>query len=130
MPEEDRQKVRVRIGLERGIAGRFARMAAMYDVRESYLVELAVWLGLPEVESRMELRLPAERRRLRQLDEILGEGGRPSAAGTAPAVDAGGSAGSGEEVRQAAEGRVEYHAKPPSMPRGGSPGGKKGKKVR
>lgn len=117
MPEGDRREVRVRIGLERGIYDRFARMADQYGVRDTWLIELACWLGLPEVESRMEGGVPSEQIRRRQLDEIAGTA---AAAGTPLGVDAGGGVGEAH----AAESRVEYRPVSSNLPRKGAGGGK------
>lgn len=123
MPEDDRREVRVRIGLERGIYDRFARMAEQYGVRDTWLIELACWLGLPEVESRMEGGVPAGQIRKRQLDEISGAA---AAAGTSPEVAVGGGAG----VAKAAEERVEYRTIGSNLPRKGPGGGSKRRKNR
>lgn len=131
MPEEDRQQVRVRIGLERGVHARFARLAEEHGVRETWLLELACWLGLPEVEARMERGVSGEHLRRRQLDEIVGAGGltaADSANASAPAgpSPSGGGAAVPPQLRKLSlnEDRPSYSANVPRPPAKGAGGGK------
>lgn len=113
MPEVVGYRVRVRITVDGEVFERWQVLARLSGVPVERLIVNGAEMALPALERRME----ALARPLTAAEV----GGTSAAAGTAPAVDAGGGAG----VPRAAESRVEYRSVGSNLPLRGSGGGKK-----